>query len=128
MIENDVLKFTIDAKSGVPYYKQIILQVEMAISDGRLSPGDQLPTVRALAVDLNVNPNTVGRAYNEMEIREIVTTQQGTGTFISEKEIEMSRLEREKILGNLTRDFVSKAGSYGFTLQEIINFLSDQES
>jgi GntR family transcriptional regulator len=57
------LDFTLDAKSGVPYYKQIIMQVELAIVDGRLDKGEQLPTVRALAVDLRINPNTVGRAY-----------------------------------------------------------------
>ncbi len=66
------LEFSLDPKSGVPFYKQIILQVEMAIADGRLTKGEQLPTVRSLAVDLRINPNTVGRAYNELEIREIV--------------------------------------------------------
>ena len=82
------LHFTVDPKSGVPYYKHIILQIEMAIADVRLSQGDQLPTVRSLAVDLQINPNTVARAYNELEIRGIVNTQQGTGTFISDKKIE----------------------------------------
>ncbi len=75
------LKFKLDLKSGVPFYKQVILQVEMAIVDGRLENGDQLPTVRSLAVTLKINPNTVARAYNELEIRGIVNTQQGTGTF-----------------------------------------------
>ncbi len=81
------LKFNLDFKSGVPYYKQVILQVEMAIVDGRLRNGDQLPTVRKLAVELKINPNTVARAYNELEIRGIVNTQQGTGTFISDKKL-----------------------------------------
>ena len=79
------LEFGIDHTSGVPYYRQIIQQVEMAIVDGRLEKGHQLPTVRSLAVELSVNPNTVARAYSEMEIRGIVNTQQGTGTFISGK-------------------------------------------
>ena len=86
------LKFRLDLKSGVPFYKQIILQVEMAIVDGRLGNGDQLPTVRSLAVTLKINPNTVARAYNEMEIRGIVNTQQGTGTFISDKKIELTEV------------------------------------
>ena len=119
------MEFILDPKSGVPLYKQIILQIEMAIADGRISTGDQLPTVRALAVELNINPNTVARAYNELEIRGIVTTQQGTGTFISDKKVEMSEVEREKVLGDIAKSFVSKAQSYGFTMRDIIGYLAE---
>ncbi|MBB6482615.1 GntR family transcriptional regulator [Spirochaeta isovalerica] len=122
------LEFSLDPKSGVPFYKQIILQVEMAIADGRLTKGEQLPTVRSLAVDLRINPNTVGRAYNEMEIRGIVNTQQGTGTFISRKEVQLDEVERERVLSGITKTFISKAGSYGFTLDEIIDYLTDLKS
>ena len=114
-----VLKFSLDATNGVPFYKQIILQVEMAIADGRLDTGDQLPTVRSLAVELQVNPNTVARAYSELEIRGIVTTQQGTGTFISDQKVEISDVERERILAEITRSFVSHAASYGFSLEHL---------
>ena len=117
------LKFSLDLKSGVPYYKQVILQVEMAIVDGRLENGDQLPTVRSLAVTLKINPNTVARAYNELEIRGIVNTQQGTGTFISDKKIELSEIEKERILAELTRPYLSNARAYGFTLEELIKHL-----
>lgn len=113
------LEFSLDPKSGVPFYKQIILQVEMAIADGRLEKGTQLPTVRSLAVDLSINPNTVARAYAEMEIRNIVVTQQGSGTFISDKKITIDAIEREHILSQLTREFLTKAASYGFTMAEI---------
>ena len=75
--------FRLDASSGVPFYRQVIDQVLLAIADGRLKPGTQLPTVRQLAVDLAVNLNTVAKAYREMEIRGIVETQQSTGTFIA---------------------------------------------
>lgn len=119
------MEFTLDPKSGVPYYKQIILQVEMAIADSRVSTGDQLPTVRSLAVDLKINPNTVARAYNELEIRGIVNTQQGTGTFISDKKIELTDVERERVLTQISRDFIAKANSYGFTLQDIITHLQE---
>ncbi|MBI9100920.1 MAG: GntR family transcriptional regulator [Spirochaetales bacterium] len=124
-LELKKLEFSLDPKSGVPFYKQIILQVEMAIADKRLTNGEQLPTVRSLAVDLKINPNTVARAYNEMEIRGIVMTQQGTGTFISDKKVEMDAVKREQILGEISRSFISKAGSYGFTLEEIIRYLQD---
>lgn len=122
------LGFVLDPKGGVPLYKQIILQVEMAIADGRLSTGDQLPTVRSLAVDLQINPNTVARAYSELEIRGIVTTQQGTGTFISDKKIEMPEIEREKVLAEITRPFVTQAFSYGFSIEEITHYLNELET
>ena len=119
------LDFSLDPKSGVPYYKQIILQVELAIADGRLGRGEQLPTVRGLAVELRVNPNTVARAYNEMEIRGIVITQQGTGTFISDKKVELDEVERERILAQIVRPLISKAGSYGFEIEDLIRYLED---
>jgi len=119
------LEFSIDPKSGVPYYKQIILQVEMAIADKRRSQGDQLPTVRSLAVDLRINPNTVARAYNELEIKGIVNTQQGTGTFISSKHIELSSIQREKVLSEITKAYITKANSYGFTIDELIKYLQE---
>jgi GntR family transcriptional regulator len=119
------IEFNLDPKSGVPFYKQIILQIEMAIADGRLTKGEQLPTVRSLAVDLRINPNTVARAYNELEIRGIVMTQQGTGTFISGKEIHLDDIEREKVLDGITRSFISKASSYGFSLEELSAYLQD---
>ena len=118
------IRFTLDPTSGVPFYRQVIMQVEMAIADGRLRTGTQLPTVRALAVDLQINPNTVARAYNELEIRGIVNTQQGTGTFISEKKIELSDQEREEILAGLVRSFLATASSYGFSIGEAADYLS----
>ena len=122
------LTFTLDPTSGVPFYKQVILQVEMAISDGRLNAGTQLPTVRGLAVDLKINPNTVAKAYNELEIRGIVSTQQGTGTFVSDKTIEISDIEREHILSRMVRDLLAKMNAYGFTLGDLMNHLREMQS
>lgn len=119
------LQFSLDATNGVPFYKQIILQVEMGIADGRLQTGEQLPTVRSLAVDLAVNPNTVARAYSELEIRGIVTTQQGTGTFISDKQVKISEVERERVLGEVTRTFITHAASYGFSIGELAAYLGE---
>jgi GntR family transcriptional regulator len=121
------VRFTLDPKSGVPFYKQIILQIEMAISDGRLATGAQLPTVRSLAVELQVNPNTVARAYSELEIREILTTQQGTGTFIGNRKVEISEVERERVLADLVREFIAKASSYGFGLRDVLQYLKEIE-
>jgi len=121
------LSFSLDATNGIPFYKQIIHQVELAMADGRLRTGDQLPTVRSLAVELKINPNTVARAYNELEIRGIVTTQQGSGTFIGNKQISLSDVERERRLAEVTRSFMTHAASYGFSLREIIEYLEEIE-
>ena len=121
--------FTIvlDPSTGIPVYRQIILQIEMALADGRLSTGYQLPTVRGLAVDLRVNPNTVARAYSELEIRGMVTTQFGAGTFVSGKEVTLSDRERTQILTQLMHGFISQAASYGFTVEDIISYLTNHQ-
>ena len=121
------LSFTLDPKSGVPFYKQVILQIEMAVADGRLVSGDQLPTVRGLAVELQVNPNTIARAYGELEIRGIVNSQQGSGTFIGDKKVELSEVERERILAEITRAYITRAASHGFTIPEIRQYLRELE-
>ena len=120
--------FRLDTASGVPFYRQIIDQVLLAVADGRLAPGAQLPTVRQLAVDLSVNLNTVSKAYREMEIRGIVDTQQGTGTFVSTRRAERRTGERRKALDGLVDRFVSLAASSGFSLDELAETLTDRAS
>jgi GntR family transcriptional regulator len=112
--------FRLDAHSGVPVYRQLIDQVQAAIASGTLAAGDQLPTVRQVAVDLAINPNTVLRAYREMEIRGLLDSQQGTGTFIADRKVEYSQAEHDRKLGQLVGEFVSRAGSSGFTLEQLI--------
>jgi len=121
------MKFHIDPASGVPFYRQIIDQIKYAIARGDLKPGDQLPTVRQLAVDLAINPNTVSKAYSQLEILGILETQQGSGTFISTQKMEVSELERQEKLDALCREFISSAGSYGFTIQELFEALRDRK-
>ena len=90
-----------------------------------LKTGEQLPTVRSLAVDLKVNLNTVAKAYKELEIQNILETQQGTGTFISTIEINLPEKERQKKLQDICKEFSTIALSYGFTIQEIIDELQN---
>jgi GntR family transcriptional regulator len=118
----------LDPDSGVPAYRQIIDQVMAAIARGALSAGDQLPTVRQLAVDLSINPNTVIRAYRELEIRKILETQQGTGTFISQVKPESREGERERRLGQLVSDFLARMGAEGFTLEEAVAQLQEMQT
>src|SRR2546429_3524838 len=112
-------RFQLDLRSGVPVYRQIIDQVLVAVATGACTGGDQLPTVRQLAVDLSINPNTVIRAYRELEIRGVLETQQGTGTFISHKKIPRDDAERQRRLNQLIGEFIARAGSAGFTVEEV---------
>ena len=120
--------FSLDPRSGVPVYRQIIDQVTGGIAAGALAPGDQLPTVRQLAVDLSINPNTVIRAYRELEIRGVLETEQGTGTFIGNQKVRLDEAERQRSLNQLIGDFMARAGSAGFTAEELIEQLQAMQS
>ena len=115
----------LDHHSGVPIYRQIISQILYAVARGELEPGNQLPTVRQLAVELSVNPNTITKAYKELEIRGNLETQQGTGTFISNAEVEISPQEKERALTDLCRDVVGRAQAHGLEVDEIIEALGE---
>ena len=119
------MSFRLDPSSGVPFYRQIIDQVLLAVGDGRLKAGGQLPTVRQLAVDLSVNLNTVAKAYREMEIRGIVQTQQGTGTFIAAREGAKSR-ERRKALADLVDRFIANGEALGIPLEDLLEALAER--
>src|ERR1700686_5337116 len=111
-------RFRLDLQSGVPVYRQIIDQVRGGIASGALSIGDQLPTVRQLAVDLSINPNTVVRAYRELELGGLLETHQGTGTFISTQKLRGGAAERERQLSQMAGEIAARAGAAGFTLED----------
>ena len=117
------MTFQLDLQSGVPVYRQIIDQVHAARASRAIGPGERLPTVRQLAVDLRVNPNTIVRAYRELELTGVLTTQQGTGTFLTQVPVERSEVERRRKLDQLVGEFVSRAGREGLTVQELVDAL-----
>jgi len=119
------IEFRLDDHSGVPVYRQIIDQVLGGVATGTLRPGDQLPTVRQVAVDLAINPNTVQRAYRELEIRGLLATQQGTGTFISQQKIKRDEAERRRQLSQLAADFIARAGAAGFNIEELLEAIHE---
>jgi GntR family transcriptional regulator len=123
IVEMPPFSFRLDSHSGVPVYRQLIDQVQSAVATGALRAGDQLPTIRLVAVELAINPNTVTRAYREMEIRGLVDSQQGTGTFIADRQVASSKKEQNRQLVQLTAEFVSRAGAAGFTVNELIDAL-----
>ena len=122
------MKIHLDLKSGMPFYRQIIDQVKSSIATGRLEPGNRLPTVRQLAVDLSVNPNTVSRAYTELELTGLVDTHMGSGTFVGQKKVEQDDVERRRILDEISQEFLSRASSHGFNLDDILENLEQRKN
>lgn len=118
-------RFRLDTRSGVPVYRQLIDQVLVAISSGTLHAGDRLPTVRQVAVDLSININTVVRAYKELEIRGVLSTQQGTGTFITDQEVHHDEAERQRRLSHLMGEMLARAGAEGFTVADVRRALDE---
>ena len=118
-------RFALDLHTGVPVYRQLIDQVRTGVASGSLTAGDQLPTVRQLAVDLSINPNTVMRAYRELELGGLLETHQGTGTFISSRKPEKKTAERERQLSQMAGEFAARAGAAGFTLEELMDRLRE---
>src|SRR4030043_876357 len=118
-----MIEFKLDLKSGVPFHRQIVDQIRYGIASRRLLPGEQLPTVRDLAVQLELNPNTVRKAYSELEILGVLDTQQGTGTFVSHKEIEIGDVERDRMLAQICDEMIARGHQYNLNLKEIVEHL-----
>jgi len=107
--------------SGVPIYRQIEDQVRFAIASGQLKGGEQLPTVRQLAVDLAVNPNTIIKAYTELERDGVISSEQGTGTFVSPQQpAAIPKAQRRAKLQSMTMEFLAHAASYGFSPSDVL--------
>ena len=119
----EVINFSLDTVNGAPIYRQIIQQIEYAVLSGRMKSGDRLPTIRSLAVELKTNPNTIAKAYNELEIRGVLETQVGSGTYISDKKpvIEDDSLNRK--IREVTGRFVQELRDLGVEKREIIKLI-----
>jgi GntR family transcriptional regulator len=122
MLSRDI-PFVLDPSSGVPFYRQIIQQVEHGILAEKLVPGDRLPTIRALAIALKINPNTIAKAYGELEIRGIVITQVGSGTYVSDRPVDREQVERTKKLEEKVGRFVKEMSGLGVERDEMIAFV-----
>jgi GntR family transcriptional regulator len=120
------LTLHLDFRSGLPIYTQIVNQIQSQLANAILKPGDQLPTVRALAQELRVNFNTVARAYRILDEVRIISTQQGRGTYITEKPApEVSEKLRHESLEALTQRFIAEAIRLGFSEREVSQMVRD---
>lgn len=122
----DATLFQLDATSGIPFYRQVVDQILAAIATGVLATGDRLPTVRALAVALSINPNTVARAYKELEIRGVLATQQGSGTFVAPQPAAGDPSERLRQLHRLIDDFLARTARLGLAPDELRRALAER--
>jgi GntR family transcriptional regulator len=119
--------FDIDARDPVPLYAQLERAIRFAIATGRLHVGDQLPTVRQLAVNLRINANTVAKVYLALEREGVVVTKRGVGTFIAEAQVPRAHEKhRERQLGSITDRYLTEATSLGFTPREVARFLAQR--
>jgi GntR family transcriptional regulator len=123
------MNITLNLRSDIPIYIQIVEQVRQKVANGQIEPGDQLPTVRALASDLRVNFNTVARAYRMLDEAGVISTQQGRGTYILEMPPpEISESLRAASLEALARRFLEEATQLGFTASQAIAYLTQHVS
>src|SRR2546423_7353111 len=117
-------EFNIDARDPTPLYAQLARAIRFAIATGRLAVGDQLPTVRQLAVNLRINANTVAKVYAELERAGVLETRRGVGTFVSARPNEAaSRRDRERHLRELTEHFIAETQTRGFSIDDVIEHL-----
>src|SRR5256714_14399165 len=119
--------FQVDAKHPTPLYHQLDRSIRFAIATGKLGIGDQLPTVRQLAVDLRINANTVAKVYAELERSGVLATQRGVGTFVRDRResavMKQSARDKERALRLLSDRLLADAYAIGLTIDEVIRHL-----
>ena len=122
------MQINISAKEGAPIYQQIVNQVKYLVASGRLAPGEEIPPIRALAEQLTINPNTVARAYLELERAGVVTKRHGAGTYVSESGSPLARRERVRILTRRIDALLAEAVNMGIELDEIVGLLRERHA
>ncbi len=121
------MQIHITSNDGVPIYVQIVNQVKHLVASGRLAPGEEIPPIRALADQLLVNPNTVARAYLELERAGVVTKRHGSGTYVSETPSPLSRREKLKVLTQRVDSLLVEAGHLNIDLPEVVELLHERQ-
>lgn len=120
------MRFHLSLRSGVPIYVQLVSQIRQMISSGRLPVGAELPTIRALAEELLINPNTVARAYKELENRGFLTSRRGIGTTVAEHGSSLDRKERASILNDRIDTLLAEAERLGFRFEQLMERIEAQ--
>ena len=121
------MQIHIQAQDGVPIYLQVMQQIKYLIASGRLEPGEELPSIRALAEQLLVNPNTIARAYRELEVAGVVEKRRTAGTYVAESGSPLARKERIKLLKERIDQLLVEAFQMGFDLDEVLKQVQQSE-
>src|SRR5215813_10335751 len=121
------MQLHISPHDGVPIYLQIVNQVKYLVASGRLEPGAELPPIRVLAEQLLINPNTVARAYRELEMAGVVTKRRTAGTYVSDAGSPLARRERVKILTERIDALLAEAGQMNIGIEEVIELLRERD-
>ena len=122
------MQLRISVQDGAPIYQQIVEQVKYLVAGGRLQPGDDVPPIRVLAEQLRINPNTVARAYLELERAGIITMRQGFGTTVAQVKSPLPRKEKLKILGRTADALLTDARHLNVPLEEVIALLRERDA
>jgi GntR family transcriptional regulator len=127
MVQETLMQIYIQARDGVPIYLQVMQQIKYLIASGRLEPGEELPSIRVLAEQLLVNPNTIARAYRELEVAGVVEKRRTAGTYVAESGSPLARKERLKLLKERIDQLLVEAFQMGFDLDEVLKQVQQSE-
>jgi GntR family transcriptional regulator len=122
------MQIHISTADGVPIYLQIVNQIKYLVSSGRLTSGEELPPIRTLAEKLIINPNTVARAYRELETAGIVEKRRTAGTYVSDQGSPLARRERLKIITERVDALLAEAQQMGVDLEDVVKLLERRHS
>jgi len=122
------MQIRVSASDGLPIYQQIVNQVKYLVASGRLAPGEELPPIRTLAERLLINPNTVARAYRELEVAGVVVKRGTTGTFVSDAGSPLARRERQRILTQRVDALLAEARQLGFDLDHLFDLIRQRDA
>ncbi len=124
----DIVEIRINPADGVPIYRQIVNQIRYSVASGLLEPGDELPTIRALALQLKVTPNTIVKAYEELEAAGVIQKRHGSGTVVSGERTRLADRERRRIIEQRIDALLTEAHQLNFTLEELFKLIHRRQA
>jgi GntR family transcriptional regulator len=122
------MDITITVTDGVPIYRQIVNQVKYLVASGLLRPGEELPPIRTLALQLKVTPNTIVKAYGDLEIAGVVHKRQGSGTYVSEERPRLANRERRRVIDQRIDALLAEAHQLNFTADDIVRIIRERRA
>ena len=122
------MDITINMADGVPIYRQIVNQIKYLVASGLLLPDEELPPIRTLALQLKVTPNTIVKAYGELETAGVLHKRRGSGTYVSEGRQQMARRERQRIIEQRIDALLAEAHQLNFTAEEILQMIRERRT